>query len=58
MPLAFVQHAEALRFGTEKSVGFTRLIGIFDSAAMRDSFPRTGQRWGALPHILFELMPC
>ena len=48
----------AVRFGTEKSIGFPVLGGIFDSVVTRDSTSRHGSGWGALPHIIVELAIC
>ena len=55
---AFQSPAGGVRFGTEKSVGFPVLTGIFDSAVSRDSSLRNGSGWGVLPHIFVELAAC
>jgi hypothetical protein len=52
------KHAVAVRFGTEKSVGFPVLMGIFDSAVTRDSNTRCSSGWGVLPRITVELAAC
>jgi hypothetical protein len=50
----------AVRFGTEKSIGFPRLNAIFDSAVTRESYPRSGcgKPWGRVPRIIFGLARC
>jgi hypothetical protein len=47
----------AVRFGTEKSIGFPALNGIFDNAIWRDSGVRCG-RGGGMPRIQIELSKC
>jgi len=42
--------AVAVRFGTEKAVGFPMLMGIFDSVVTRDSNTRRSSGWGASAH--------
>jgi hypothetical protein len=54
----FEKPRAAVRFSTEKSVGFPVLVGIFDSVVTRDSTSRHGSGWGALPHIIVELAIC
>jgi hypothetical protein len=58
MLCVFEKSLGAVRFSTEKSVGFPMLMGIFDSAVSRDSLTRNGSGWGALPHIFVELAAC
>ena len=47
----------AVRFGTEKSVGFPALNVIFDSVVTRDSHVRSGSG-GGIPRIQVELSKC
>ena len=47
----------AVRFGTEKSVGFPALNVIFDNAIQRESCARCG-RGGGMPRIQVELSKC
>ena len=58
MPSGLQSANVEVRFGTEKGVGFPRLIAIFDIAVTRDSFPRSGCGWGALPYIKHGLAIC
>ena len=59
MLCAFGKRVSAVRFGTEKSVGFPRLTAIFDKAVTRDSFLRSGRGgWRGCPRILFGLARC
>ena len=58
MLLAFEKPQRDVRFGTEKSIGFPVLIGIFDSAVSRDSSLCNGSGWGVLPRIFVELAAC
>jgi hypothetical protein len=53
----FEKSACAVRFGTEKSVGFPALNVIFGSAGGRDSYALCG-RGGGLPRIQVELSKC
>jgi hypothetical protein len=46
-----------VRFGTEKIIGFPRLIAIFKSALSSDSFANDGAMSGALLRI-FGLPQC
>ena len=46
-----------VRFGTEKSVGFPALNGIFDNAIRRDSCARRG-RDGGISRTQVELSKC
>jgi hypothetical protein len=47
----------AVRFGTEKSVGFPALNGIFDNAIRRDTCARRG-RDGGISRTQVELSKC
>jgi hypothetical protein len=40
------KHAIAVRFGTEKSIYFPMLMGIFDAVVTRDSNTRRSSGWG------------
>ena len=57
MQRRFEKDPWAVRFGTEKSVGFPTLNAIFDGAMRRDSCARCG-RGGGMPHIQVELSKC
>jgi hypothetical protein len=57
MQREFEKEACAVRFGTEKSVGFPALNVIFDRARRRDSCARRG-RGGGMPRIQLELSRC
>jgi hypothetical protein len=57
MQREFEKEACAVRFGTEKSVGFAALNAIFDRARRRDSCARRG-RGGGMPRIQLELSRC
>jgi hypothetical protein len=60
MQFALKMRAAAVRFGTEKCVGFLRLNAIFDSAAKYESYPccGCGKPWGRVPRIMFGLARC
>jgi hypothetical protein len=53
----FEERRRAVRFGTEKSVGFPALSVIFNSAARRDSCAICGSG-GGMPRIQIELLRC
>jgi hypothetical protein len=53
----FEKEPYAVRFGTEKSIGFPVLNAIFDNAIRRDSCARCG-RGGGRPRIQVELSKC
>ena len=57
MHQGFKKSSSAVRFGTEKSVGFPELNVIFDNAARRDSCVLCG-RGGGMPRIQVELSKC
>ena len=57
MQQGFEKSSGAVRFGTEKSVGFPALNVIFDNAIRRDSCARCG-RGGGMPRIQVELSKC
>ncbi len=50
----------AVRFGTEKSIGFPWLTAIFDHAVTCDSDERggCGKPWGRVPRVMFGLAKC
>lgn len=56
----FKKRSRAVRFGTEKTVGFRALTVIFDSAVTRDSFAFQGGVGcgGEIPRIQIELSRC
>ena len=53
----FEKSTGAVRFGTEKSVGFPALNVIFDSVVTCDSCVRFGGG-GGMPRIQIELSKC
>ncbi len=53
----FEEELCAVRFGTEKSIGFPALSVTFDNAIQRDSCARCG-RGGGMPRIQVELSKC
>ena len=53
----FEKSSGAVRFGTEKSIGFPVLNVIFDSAVRRDSYALCG-RGGGMPRTQVELSKC
>ena len=57
MQQGFEKSIGAVRFGTEKSVGFPALNVIFDSVVTRDSCVRSGSG-GGIPRIQVELSKC
>ena len=57
MRQGFEKSRSAVRFGTEKSVGFPALNVIFDSVVTRDSCVRSGSG-GGIPRIQVELSKC
>jgi len=57
MQQGFEKSISAVRFGTEKSVGFPALNVIFDNAARRRSGASCG-RGGGRPRTQIELSKC
>lgn len=53
----FEKSSGAVRFGTEKSIGFPAPNVIFDSVVTRDSCGRSGSG-GGIPRIQVELSKC
>ena len=53
----FEERSGAVRFGTEKSVGFPRLVAIFEIARVSDSSVDGGAESGARSRI-FGLAKC
>jgi hypothetical protein len=47
----------AVRFGTEKNIGFPRLNAIFDSGVTHESSCQ-GRPWGRFPPIMSGLAEC
>ena len=60
MLFVFEKFESAVRYSTEKTLGFPRLTVIFDAAVMRDSLMRggCGEPWGHDPRIRVELAKC
>jgi hypothetical protein len=59
--MLLIMPTRAVRFGTEKSIGFPRLTAIFEHAVTRDSLRRNssfGKPWGRVPRIMFGLAKC
>jgi|GEM_PF-5446237 len=57
MQRRFEKDLDAVRFGTEKSVGFPALNVTFDSVVRRDSSVLCGSG-GGMPRIQVELSKC
>ena len=58
--MLYVFFRSAVRFGTEKNIGFPRLAVTFDGTLARDSLAAggCGEPWGRLPRVMFGLAKC